>query len=160
MAKLVKDNIGAQSQDGINTQVGIQFLNPDRTAMLIPLEEDCPTDPDEMVIEGKSTYTLGGLFNKVKPSIEVPISTGDESNPLQDETISFKSIRDFEPEEIMNRVPLLANLKDKQSLIGRLEQLMREEAFRKIMDDPSKKQALVGFLKSVISEIETTESND
>lgn len=160
MAKLVKDNIGAQSQDGIDTQVGIQFLNPDRTAMLIPLEEDCPTDPDEMVIEGKSTYTLGGLFNKVKPSIEVPISTGDETNLLQDETISFNSIKDFEPEEIMNRVPLLANLKDKQTLIGRLEQLMREEAFRKIMDDPSKKQALVGFLKSVISEIETTESND
>ncbi len=160
MAKLVKDNIGAQSQDGIDTQVGIQFLNPDRTAMLIPLEEDCPTDPDEMVIEGKSTYTLGGLFKKVQPSIEVPISTGDESNPLQDETIAFKSIRDFEPEEIMSRIPLLRNLKDKQSLIGRLEQLMREDAFKKIMNDPDKKQALVGFLKSVISDIEATESDD
>ena len=50
MAKLVKDNIGAQSQDGIDSQVGIQFLNPDRTAMLIPLEENCPTDPDLSLI--------------------------------------------------------------------------------------------------------------
>ncbi len=160
MSKLVKDNIGAISQNGIDAQVGIQFLNPDRTAMLIPLEENCPTDPDEMVIEGKSTYTLGGLFNKVKPSIEVPISTGDEANPLQDETIFFKSIKDFEPEEIMNRVPLLKDLKDKQTLITRLEQLMREEAFKKIMSDPAKKQALVGFLKSVVTEIESTESAD
>ena len=51
-------------------------------------------------------------------------------------------------------------IKEKQNLINRLEQLMKESAFQKIMNDPEKKQALVGFLRSVISDIEATEPDE
>lgn len=160
MAKLVPDNVGAQSQDGINSNVGIQYLNPNRTAMLLALEADCPTEPDEMLIQGKDTYSIKNMFKKVKPSIDVSLKTGDEANPIQDTKIDFNSIKNFEPEDIMEAVPLLRDLKDKQDLIHRLEQLMQEAAFQKILKDPEKKQALVGFLRSVISDIEEVEEEE
>ena len=160
MSKLVQDNIGAQSQDGINAQVGIQYLNPNKTMLLKALQEDCPTDPDDMVMQGPATYSIGNMFDAIKPSVEVTLNTGEESNPLQDETIEFTSIKSFEPDEILENVPLLKNLKDKQDLIIRLEQLMQEAAFQKIMKDPDKKQALVSFLRSIIADIEEQEEED
>jgi len=160
MAKLVPDNVGAQSQDGINAKVGIQYLNPNRTAMLLALQEDCPAEPEEMVIEGKDTYSIKNMFKKVQPAIEVSLKTGDETDPIQDAKIGFNSIKSFEPDDIMEAVPLLRGLKDKQDLIHRLEQLMQEAAFQKILKDPEKKQALVGFLRAVISDIEAVEEEE
>jgi len=160
MAKLVEPSVGAHSQNGSNAQVGIQYLHPNRTAMLLALEDSCPTEPDQMVITGKDTHSIGNMFKKVKPSIEVSLKTGDETNPREDVTIDFTSIKNFEPEDIMGAVPLLRDLKDKQDLIHRLEQLMQEAAFQKILNDPEKKQALVGFLRSVIADIEAVEEED
>lgn len=160
MAKLVQDNIGAQSQDGIDAQVGMQYLPPNRTVMLLPLQDDCPTDPDEMLVQGKATYSIGNMFKELKPSVEVSLNTGEEKNPLQDETINFTSIKSFEPDDILENVPLLQAMKDKQSLISRLEQLMQEAAFQKIMQDTAKKKALISFLRSVIADIEAQEEED
>lgn len=160
MAKLVQDNIGAQSQDGIDAQVGIQYLNPNRTVMLLALQDECPTDPEEMPVQGEATYSIGNMFKALKPSIEVSLNTGDDQDPLQDTTIDFTSIKSFEPDDIMDNVPLLRSLKDKQDLILRLEQLMQEAAFQKIMKDPDKKQALISFLRSIIADIEAHEEED
>jgi hypothetical protein len=160
MAKLVQDNIGAQSQDGINAKVGMQYLPPNRTILMLPLQEDCPTEPEEMLVEGEATYSIDKMFKHLKPSVDVSLNTGDEANPLQDVSITFKSIKNFEPDDIMDAVPILRSMKDKQNLISRLEMLMQEGAFQKIMKDPEKKQALVGFLRSVISDIEANEEED
>jgi len=129
----LKKMIGAQSQDGIQAKVGIEFLNPHRTALMLPLQEDCPMDPEEMLVQGESTHSIGNMFKALKPSIEVSLSTGNETNPIEDATINFTSIKSFEPEEIMDTVPLLQEIKDKQTLINRLEQLMQEAAFQKII---------------------------
>jgi predicted component of type VI protein secretion system len=82
------------------------------------------------------------------------LSTGDEANPMEDAEINFRSIKDFNPDEIMDALPLLRNLKEQQNVITRLEQLMQEGTFAKIVTDSSKKDALVGFLKSVLAEID------
>lgn len=157
---LRRNNVGANSQDGINAQVGIEFLDANRTVLMLPLQEDCPMEPEEMVVDGAATYSIGNMFKELKPSIELSLNTGDEANPLEDTTIEFTSIKSFEPDTIMDNIPLLRAIKDKQSLINRLEQLMQEAAFQKIMKDPEKKQALVGFLRSVIADIEATEEED
>ena len=117
-------------------------------------------EPEEMVLEGAATYSIDRMFKELKPAIELSLNTGDETNPLEDTSIQFTSIKSFEPNDIMDSVPLLRDIKDKQSLINRVELLMQEAAFQKIMKDPEKKQALVGFLRSVISDIEATESED
>ena len=160
MAKLQQDNIGAQGQDGINAKVGITFLPPNRSILMLPLQQDCPTDPDEMLVEGEATYSIGNMFKALKPSIEVSLNTGDESNPLQDVEINFQSLKNFEPDDIVDAVPLLRGMKDQQTLINRLEQLMQEGSFRKMMEDKEKKSALVSFLRSVITDIETAEEED
>jgi Type VI secretion system, VipA, VC_A0107 or Hcp2 len=160
MAKLQQDNIGAQSQDGINAKVGITFLAPNRSILMLPLQQDCPTDPDEMVVEGEATYSIGNMFKALKPSVEVSLSTGDEANPMQDVEIKFQGLKNFEPDDIVDAVPLLRAMKDQQTLISRLESLMQEGSFRKMMEDKDKKSALVSFLRSVITDIETTEEDD
>lgn len=157
---LRRNNVGSNSRDGINAQVGIEFLDANRTVLMLPLQEDCPMEPEEMVLEGAATYSIDRMFKELKPAIELSLNTGDETNPLEDTSIQFTSIKSFEPNDIMDSVPLLRDIKDKQSLINRVELLMQEAAFQKIMKDPEKKQALVGFLRSVISDIEATESED
>lgn len=157
---LRRDNVGAQGQDGINAQVGIQFLDPDRTMMILPLQEDPPMDPEEMVVDGPATHSITNMFKALNPAIEVSLETGDQTNPFQEEAIQFNSIKSFEPDEIMNRVPLLRTIQEKKDLIYRLEQLMEQESFQNMMKDPEKKQALLGFLRSVIADIEENESDD
>ncbi len=154
---LRKDNVGAQSKDGIKAKVGIEYLTANRTAMIIPLQEDAPMDPEEMVIEGKPTYSINKMFEHVKPGIEVSLHTGDEKEPLKDAEINFTKIKDFEPEEIMKNVPLLHELKDKLSLINRVEELMQQGIFQRLMEDAEKKQALIEFFRSVIADIEAVE---
>ena len=158
MAKLQQDNIGAQSQDGINAQVGITFLTPNRTLLMLPLQQDCPTDPEEMMVQGEATYNMGNMFKHLKPSVEVTLSTGDEKDPMKDVEIPFRSMKNFEPEDIVDSLPLLAGMKEKQALINRLEQLMQEGAFKKIMSDKTKKSSLIEFLQSVIADIEASEA--
>jgi hypothetical protein len=160
MAKLQQDNIGAQGQDGINAKVGITFLAPNRSILMLPLQQDCPTDPDEMVVEGEATYSIGNMFKAIKPSVEVSLNTGDEANPLQDVEIKFQGLKNFEPDDIVDAVPLLRGMKDQQTLINRLESLMQEGAFRKVMEDKEKKAALVSFLRSVITDIESAEEEE
>jgi hypothetical protein len=154
---LLKDRIGAQSQDGINAKIGMTFLTPNRTLLVLPLQEKPPTDPDEMLAQGEATYSIDKMFQAIKPSVEVSLSTGDEANPLEDVEVNFRSIKDFEPETITDTLPLLRGLKEQQNLIGRLEQLMQEGTFAKIANDPSKKEALTGFLKSVLAELDKPE---
>lgn len=70
---LQRDNIGAQSQDGIHAKVGMTYLPTNKTALIIPLQgDDCPTDPEEMVIEGPATYTLEAMFKKALPPMAAP----------------------------------------------------------------------------------------
>lgn len=155
---LQRDNIGAQSQDGIHAKVGITYLPTNKTALIIPLQgDDCPTDPDEMVIEGPATYTLESMFKHIQPNVEVPIETGDESNPIQERKVEFKTLKSFEPDEIVDNVPELKAMKDKQNLIGRLEQLLQESSFEKILSNGTQKEALVDFLKAVVADIESSE---
>lgn len=156
-----KPNVGAISGDGIEGKVGITYLPPNRTLLMMPLQgDDCPTDPDEMVIQGDPTYSLETMFSLVKPKVDVALKTGDEKNPTQDETIEFKTISDFEPEKIVDSVPMLRNLKDQQLLIQKLEMHMQEGAFQRLLQNKSQKTALVAFLQSVIADIEAHEPED
>ena len=161
MAKLQQDNIGAQSQDVIKAKVGMTFLNPNRTLLMLELQgEDSPTDPDDMIVNDKATYSIDRMFKELKPKVEVTLSTGEKENPLEDVEINFKGLKNFEPDDIVDNVPLLKKMKDQQNLIGRLEQLLQEGAFKKIMEDGTKKESLVGFLRSIIADIEMAESED
>lgn len=156
-----KPHVGAISGDGIEGKVGITYLPPNRTLLMMPLQGDnCPTDPDEMVIQGDPTYSLETMFSLVKPKVDVSLKTGDDANPLQDETIEFKSVSDFEPEKIVDNVPMLRNLKDQQMLIQKLETLMQEGAFQRLLQNKSQKTALVAFLQSVIADIEAHQTEE
>lgn len=153
-----KDRLGAQSLDGIDARIGFKFLDANRTLLMLPLQgEDCPTDVDEIMVSGPPTYTLTGMFKAMKPSVEVTLETGNAANPVEDAEITFQSIKNFEPDDIMQSLPLLRALKDKQSLLSRLENLLQETSFQKMMKDKTKKAALVNFLRAVVADIEAAQ---
>ncbi|MCB0657856.1 MAG: type VI secretion system contractile sheath small subunit [Saprospiraceae bacterium] len=155
---LRRKNVGAQGQDGIDAQVGITFLDPDRTMMILPLQQDPPSDPEEMIIEGSATYSINNMFKSLKPSVELSLETGDAKNPFEEANIQFTSIKSFEPDEIMKSNATLRSIEEKRDLINRIEQLMHQESFQNMMKDPEKKQSLIDFLRSVINDIEATEA--
>ena len=157
---LRRNNVGTNEQNGIDPQVGMDFLDPDRTMMVLKLQEDAPMDPDEIVIDGPATYSIGNMFKALKPSVDVSLSTGDETNPLEETTISFTSIKSFEPDDMMENIPLLRGIKDQQDLITRVETLMQEAIFQKMMQDGKKKAVLLDFLRSVIADIEEAEEEE
>ena len=157
---LRRNNVGTNEQNGIDPQVGMDFLDPDRTMMVLKLQEDAPMDPDEIVIDGPATYSIGNMFKALKPSVDVSLSTGDETNPLEETTISFTSIKSFEPDDMMENIPLLRGIKDQQDLITRVEALMQEAIFQKMMQDGKKKAVLLDFLRSVIADIEEAEEEE
>ena len=178
MAKLQQDNIGAQGQDGINATVGITYLPPNRSMLMLPLQQECPTDPEEMLIHGESTYSIDKMFEhfyqkdkdgKViqsaddKPqtnlSIEVFLKSKEGADP-EPIKIQFRNLKNFEPDDIVDNVPLLRSMKEQETLINRLEQLMQEGSFKNIVKDQEKKLALISFLQSVITDIETAEKED
>ena len=153
-----KPNVGANSIDGINANVGITYLPSDRTLLMMPLQgEDCPTDPEEMIIQGDSTFSVESMFKLLKPQTDVTLKTGDEHAPTKDENIKFNNLSDFDPSKIMDQVPLLRTLKDQQSLIKNLEILLQQSTFQKLLQNKDQKEALIGFLQSVIVELNEQE---
>jgi predicted component of type VI protein secretion system len=113
-----------------------------------------------MVVEGEATYSIDRMFKAMKPSVNVTLLTGDDAMPMENMDVEFNSMKNFEPDDIIDRIPTLRKMKDQQSLINRVEQLMQEGSFKKIMEDGTKKQALVNFLKSIIADIEVAEGED
>jgi predicted component of type VI protein secretion system len=161
MAKLVQDGIGAISLDGIETRVGMTLINPSRTLLMLPLQgDDSPMDTDEMEISGAATFNIPAMFKKVQPSVDVTLKTGNPVEPSQDVTVPFTSMKSFEPEHLLQNIPLLKSLNDKQDLIIRLQNLMQEGVFQKLMKDKAHKEAFIQFLRSVRADIEAATPED
>lgn len=153
-----KPNVGANSIDGILARVGISYLPTNRTLLVMPLQGDeCPTDTEEMIIQGNDTFSMESMFKVMKPQASVSLKTGDEQNPIKDETIKFNTISDFEPNKIMEQIPLLRGLKDQQDLIKNLEILMQQANFQRMLQNKDQKAALVSFLQSVVTDIDASE---
>ena len=113
---------------------------------------NCTGDPhlDEITIEYNGLLCARGEDSAAtKAAIEYLLL----ENPEWDELY----LEGLHRPDIVDSLPLLAGMKEKQSLINRLEQLMQEGAFKKIMADKTKKASLVEFLNSVIADIEATE---
>ena len=53
-----KPNVGANSIDGIQANVGITYLPTDRNIDDALAGRRLPTDPEEMIVQGNNTYSL------------------------------------------------------------------------------------------------------
>lgn len=149
MAKIGGDNIGAQSIDGIQAKVGMTYLPANKTMLILPLQgSDCPMNPDEMVIQGESTYAIEKMFShfyerddkgkilrhennrpksNIKVSVDLEDTDGDHTSNVPGVSIDFSSIKDFEPESIQSNVPLLKNIRERQETLNKFIQLLQRE---------------------------------
>ena len=149
MAKIGGDNIGAQSIDGIQAKVGMAYLPTNKTMLLMPLQGgDSPMNPDEMVIQGESTYAIEKMFshfyerddkgkilrhenNRPKSNIRVTVdledTDGDETSNVPGVVVDFSSIKDFEPDSIQSNVPLLRGMRERQDTLNKFIQLLQRE---------------------------------
>lgn len=149
MAKIGGDNIGAQSIDGIQAKVGMTYLTPNKTMLILPLQgNDCPGDPEEMVIQGESTYAIEKMFghfyerdekgkpmrhdnNRPKSNIRVSVdledTDGENTSNVPGVVVDFSCIKDFEPDSIQANTPLLKGMRDRQDTLNKFIQLLQRE---------------------------------
>ena len=110
--------------------------------------DDTPLEERERVNVNKDTFNdvMRGMDLKVDASVDDRLS--DEADAKMSVHLKFDSLRDFEPEQVVNQVPELRKLLElRQALVALKRPLGNTPAFRKaiqgIVDDEGARAALL-----------------
>jgi predicted component of type VI protein secretion system len=138
----------------IGTSSGLDYLPTNRTLMTLPLSENAPRKPVEIPEDYMESTEKVMAF--VKPSVKVALATGNSDNPTISQTIEFQNgVQSFAPKAIAQRTPLLRALQSEaaisDTLIGYLD---KSAQFRKAMDNPEARAAVLSILLDVIKELD------
>lgn len=139
------------------TNSGLVLLPTNNTLMALPLKGDKgPRKPEEVPKEFlKSTEDVMAF---AQPEVKVNIKTGNPDNPESSETVSFQGgVGAFSPKNIKKNSPWLRKLEAEfqasESIVDRVD---KNAQFRKALDDPKARQAIIVALSKVIDELSET----
>jgi predicted component of type VI protein secretion system len=153
MSNNVNMNMSGPIAMPVETSSGLDYLPTNRTLMTLPLSENGPKKPVE--IPDDYMGSTEKVMEFVKPSVKVSLATGNPDNPTLTQTIEFQEgVQSFAPKSIAQRTPLLRSLQSEwavsDSLIGWLD---KSAQFRKAMDNPQARAAVLAILQDVINEL-------
>ena len=154
------NQIGAVSIPGISVDVGVTDLNPGKMILVTPLRDDDDDNaPDEpVIVPHQHTVSLKKVFAYAQPSIEEDLDTGDEDDPTEEVTVKFEKLVDFQPDKIVQQIPLLKRLAMQEDTISvLLSELEKNKKLRAAIEDNGKKEALIQVLESIILELSDDE---
>jgi predicted component of type VI protein secretion system len=154
MSNNVQMNMSGPIAMPVETSSGLDYLPTNRTLMTLPLSENAPRKPVEIPEEHMGSTEKVMAF--VKPSVKVSLQTGDTNNPAISQTIDFQDgVQSFAPKAIAQRTPVLRALQSEwavsDALIGWLD---KSAQFRKAMDNPQSRAAVLAILLNVIKELD------
>ena len=139
------------------TNSGLVLLPTNNTLIAMPFKgEDGPRKPEEIPAEyAKSVETI---MEFTQPEVKVKLKTGNPDNPENNETIRFQGgVAAFSPKSIKKNSPMLRKLEAEfqasEALVDRID---KNAQFRKALDDPNAKEAIIAILKEVISELDNS----
>ena len=115
-----------------------------------------PRKPEE--IPADFAESTESVMEYAQPAVKVKIKTGNADNPEADETIRFQGgVEAFSPKSIKKNSPWLrkleAEFKASESLVDRID---KNAQFRKALDDPKARAAVVAVLQDIISELDSS----
>ncbi|MEN9610116.1 MAG: hypothetical protein RLZZ628_930 [Bacteroidota bacterium] len=138
------------------TNSGLDLLPTNTTCMVLPLSKNGPRQPEEIPEDRRGS--VGQVMDYVQPTVKVGLATGNPNNPTQNAEITFTGgIESFSTKSLKNRIPLLRKLQSEiaisDGLIARIEQ---NAQFRKALDNPQARAAMIALLNDIIGELDET----
>ena len=136
------------------TNSGLVLLPTNNTLIAMPFKgEKGPRKPEE--IPAEFTKSTEDVMEYTQPEVKVKIKTGDPNNSEVDETIRFRGgVESFSPKAIKKSSPWLRKLEAEfeasESLVDRID---KNAQFRKALDDPKAREAVVAALHQIIGEL-------
>lgn len=137
------------------TNSGLVLLPTNNTLMVLPLQgENGPAKPVEVPKE--SLKSTEDLMEYAQPEVKVNVKTGNPDNPESAETISFRGgVEAFSPKSIKQNSSWLRKLEAEfqasESIVDRVD---KNAQFRKALDDPKAREAILAILKNAIDELD------
>ena len=157
MAKQVRYDMIGPVDVPMETNSGLVLLPTNKTLMVMPFKGDkAPRRPEEVPAEfAKSTEDV---MDWAQPEVKVNLKTGNPDNPESPETIRYrKGIESFSPSSIKRNSKTLRKLesefKASELLVDRIS---KSAQFRKALDDPETRAAIVQTFQELIAELETS----
>ena len=150
MAKktVISKVLDADAQDGI-----IEFPQ-NRTLYADQFTDDPPQGDEDR--EGFKAKSMREVFEHYRPGKEgVELETEEGGTAYED--FEFKSIKDFEDEQLIAQSELLGKEKGKiEALNAIIAQLEKNKALRNALKDEAARDNLANALKALLAELEET----
>lgn len=157
MAAKVRYNMPGPIDVPQNTNSGLDLLPTNRTLLAMPLKgAAAPRKPEDVPSDYlKSTESV---MEWAAPQVKAKIKTGNPENPEVDETIHFQGgVEAFSPKAIKKKSPWLRRLQAEfQASETLVERIDTNPQFRKALDNPDTREAIIAKFLNIIIELETS----
>ena len=136
------------------TNSGLVLLPTNNTLIAMPFKgENGPRRPEQ--IPADAAQSTEGVMEYTQPEVKVKIKTGNANNPEANETIRFQGgVEAFSPKAIKKNSSWLRRLEAEfqasEALVDRID---KNAQFRKALDDPKARAAVVAAFKQIIEEL-------
>lgn len=155
MAPPVRYNMPGPIDEPQETSSGLDLLPTNKTMLVLPVKGDEAPRKPEIVPDEFATSTEQ-VMEWADPKVTVKLKTGNPENPEVDETVRFQGgVEAFSPASIKKNSPglrrLNAEFQASEALIDRIDM---NAQFRKALDDPRTREAIIAKLLEIISELD------
>ncbi len=152
---MVRYNMPGPIDEPQETNSGLDLLPTNTTLIPMPFKGKAGKRKPE-VIPSDYAGSTEKVMEYAQPEIKVKIETGNPENPTADEKIRFQGgVEAFSPKAIKKNSPWLrkleAEFKASEALIDRID---KNPQFRKALDDPNARAAVVAMMKEIIAELD------
>ena len=139
----------------VDAQDGIIEFPQNRTLYADQFTDEAPNSDEER--EGFKPKNMKDVFEHFQPSKKgVALTTEEGGAAFED--FSFKSIKDFEDEQLIEQSELLSTEKGKiDALNSVISQLEKNKTLRNALKDEAARNNLANALKALLAEIEDAE---
>jgi len=136
------------------TNSGLVLLPTNNSLIAMPFKGgNGPRKPEQVPTEFSGSTE--DVMNYAQPAVKVKIKTGNPENAEADETIRFQGgVEAFSPKAIKKNSPWLRKLEAEfQASETLVDKIDKNAQFRKALDDPNAREAVVAALKQIIGEL-------
>ena len=136
------------------TNSGLVLLPTNTTLIAMPFKgENGPRRPE--VVPKDYIKSTKDVMDYAQPEVKVKIKTGNPENPEASETVRFEGgVEAFSPKSIKKNSPWLRRLEAEfqasETLVDRVD---KNAQFRKALDDPNARAAIVAAFQQIINEL-------
>lgn len=143
------------------TNSGLVLLPTNMTLIAMPFKgDDGPRRPE--VVPKDYIKSTKDVMEYAEPEVKVKIKTGNEENPEVTETVRFRGgIEAFSPKSIKKNSSWLKRLEAEfqasETLVDRVD---KNPQFRKALDDPKTRAAIVAAFRQIVEELNKSLPSD